>query len=171
MAHTCCDTKSGIARSIRTLGGLHRLIQDRYNWAHDITRTTRDLHTWVILGRWKLDNVGNLKPLRLLLGEGRRGSNNINTPIDIFPNLPPVLLFDEFVEQTKKIVPGAREVADYFEVAILPSPKYACPTCHQTWTIKNVHTALCYKEHGNVIVFYHLACVPADHLATVLASK
>jgi hypothetical protein len=114
------DTKNGITKSIKSLEGLAALLSKR----REAYFRNERLEVFVILGRYRLDNQGNIEKLKL----PRK---------DALSNIPNVLTFEEFRRQAIGLG------ISYQDMVVAPG--LHCPKCGLVWNINNLHEAMVFR--------------------------
>lgn len=128
------DTKERIIKSVGSLEELAKLLTEKHHaWGRD-----EQLNEFFILGRYRLDNRGNIDRLTRKI------------PKEIFPDIPDVMTAEEFATYIENH-PGEIKKDDlkystfkYESMVIEPGLK--CPSCGLVWGISNAHEALIYRN-------------------------
>lgn len=119
-----CDTRAGIATAIETLSGFNCLANDRKQISEN---QSIELQTWMILGRWYLDEYGNLQKIV-----------DEKIPKELWYDIPNVMTGEEFQKFSRERT-GGTSYGYSVSRASLPSPSLVCPWCEKGWTIENCH--------------------------------
>jgi hypothetical protein len=118
------DTKKGIAKSLKSLEGLIRLINERYSAGYERKEL---LDEFYILGRYALDAAGNCS----------KASGVI--PKEIWPDIPDVLTKNEFWAYIRKNAGKDLMLSFSMNGGDLPLPGLKCAHCGMHWEIQNCH--------------------------------
>jgi hypothetical protein len=124
MEHPWYDTVVGIADSIWSIAALNRLEGAR----RQAGVRGEDLNYFLIRGRWLADKSG---------GFGRIWGN---IPAEIFPDLLPVMTFNEFQELLKTNHLGWVSLGlGVGEYSCLPKIESKCAWCGDSWSAEDCH--------------------------------
>ncbi len=129
------DTKEGVTKSIGSLEELVKLLSERnhgYLWKDE------ELNEFFILGRYRLDNRGNIDRLTRKI------------PKEIFPDIPDVMTVEEFVayidNNPGEITKDDLKYNTFKYESMVIEPDLKCPSCGLAWDISNVHEAEIYRN-------------------------
>lgn len=116
------DTKEGLAKFVKTLKGLKKLIGLR----SDHRDSTRSLQDFVVLGNWWLDTHGRVWKFRADF-----------VPRMEFANIPDVMSTDEFDKFIKKHKKDC--FYSWVDSASIPQVGLTCFECGNPWTVRDCH--------------------------------
>lgn len=129
------DTKKGVVESLKSLEGLHRLIDERRTAGYE---RNESLNEFYVLGRFWLDTCGNCWEA---IAMGQREL----VPKEILPDIPDVLTHDEFWLYVRNET-GSEYTPFSFSGAHLPLPSLKCAHCGISWEIQNCHDSTTIHE-------------------------
>jgi hypothetical protein len=131
------DSYEGFQMAISSLDLFNALIKKRHNAGY--VRHERLLE-WVILGRFFFDSCGNCMKF-----------TGDPVPIEVFPNLPPVMTNTEFWKYVKQFSPPNKEYSFTCSMGDdIPPAGLICPVCRTGWTIQNCHDTI--LEHESRVI-------------------
>lgn len=143
------DTKEGIIKSLVSLEELAKLLSERCSaWGRN-----EKLNEFFILGRYFLDNSGNLwrmnkgMPFEIFLNTGV--IPDIAMPKEAFPDIPDVMTEKELIDYIDNH-PG-KTTKDYLICSVayesmVIEPGLKCPSCGLVWDISNIHEAQIHRN-------------------------
>ncbi len=128
------DTKDYIINSIKSLEELAKLLSER-RYADYLDK---ELTEFFILGRYQLDNRGNINRLTRKI------------PKEIFPDIPDVMTREEFITYIKdhpeEIAKDDLKYNNFKYESMVMEPGLKCPSCGLIWDISNIHEAVIYRN-------------------------
>ncbi len=123
------DHVTGVEFCMQSLEGFNFLETERHIAGY---KREERLNQFLVLGRWRLDPCGNVMKA-FLCGIGK------NIPIEMLPDLPSVIDFDEFCEKSDTELEEKDRMFSFNSRSDIPPEDQICPCCGRSWDIDSCH--------------------------------